>query len=307
MQVKSKSNPINTILITGGTGLVGMRLSELLSEMGYTITHLSRSPKKGRYPSFFWDIESKEIEYEAIKSADAIIHLAGAGVADKRWNEERKKDIYRSRIDSTQLLRNKVGEYNPNLRYFLSASAIGYYGWDTGPEWVDETAPKGAGFLADVVADWEQHVAEFSTLSIPFGMVRIGVVLSERGGALVEIAKPIQLLAGAPLGSGKQFMSWIHLDDLCGIFIHMLENGIQGRVNGVAPQPVTNEAITRAIAKALKKPLFLPNVPKFALKILVGEMADMLIGGNKVSSEKIRNLGYSFRFPDIQEALKDLL
>ena len=287
--------------------MVGSRLSELLTEKGFHVTHLSRNPKGKEYTSFHWDIKNQEIDEEAIKSADAIVHLAGAGVADKRWDDARKKEIYNSRIDSTKLLFEKVKELKPDLKYFLSASAIGYYGWDSGEKVVDETTPKGEGFLADVVDDWEKEVSQFDELNIPNGKIRVGVVLSEKGGGLTEIAKPIRFGFGAPLGSGKQFMSWIHLDDLCGIFIHCIENQIGEIVNGVAPNPATNKSLTKAIAHQLNKPLFLPNVPKFALKILVGEMADMLVGGNNVSSKKIEKLGYSFKYPELEQALADLL
>ena len=300
-------NVNQTILITGGTGLVGQRLSELLTNQGYTVTHLSRSPANRTFRTYGWDLSKNYIDEEAISSADAIIHLAGAGVADKRWNEARKAEIYNSRIDSTKLLYDKVKSINPALKYFLCASAIGYYGWDTGLEVVDESSLKGEGFLSDVVADWEREADRFEEIKIPTGKVRIGVVLSEKGGALVEISKPIKLGAGAPLGSGEQYMSWIHVDDLCGIFIHCVKQKISGIVNGVAPDPVNNKELTKAIAKQLRKPLFLPNVPKFALKILVGEMADMLLGGNNVSSKKIEELGYSFQYPKLDAALNDLI
>lgn len=296
-----------SILITGGTGLVGTRLSELLAAQGHTVTHLSRNPKQGKYKTYRWDIKKKYIDEEAITSADAIIHLAGAGVADQRWSEARKKEIYDSRIDSTKLLRDYVKKYNPELGYFLSASAIGYYGWDTGASLVDETSAQGKDFLAHVVVDWEKEAARFHELNIKAGIVRVGVVLSSDGGALVEIAKPIRLWAGAPLGSGTQYMSWIHLNDLCGVFMHCLENTVEGVVNGVAPNPTTNSVLTKAIANKLKKPLFLPNVPKFALKLMVGEMAAMLLGGNKVSSKKIEQLGYKFSYPDLNTALENLL
>ena len=307
MSGQKEKEEIKTILITGGSGLVGTRLSGMLKAKGYTITHLSRGSGDGVYKSYRWDIAGQEIDVEAIKTADAIIHLAGAGVADKRWNAARKQEIYDSRINSTRLLHQYVKEHNPDLGYFLSASAVGYYGWDTGASVVDETSPKGEGFLADVVADWEAETVRFSELSVANGMVRIGVVLSDDGGALVEIGRPIRLGVGAPLASGTQYMSWIHIDDLCSIFIHCLENKVEGIVNGVSPSPTTNKALTSALAKKLGRPLLLPNVPKFALKLLVGEMADMLVGGNNVSSKKIENLGFSFKYPYLEVALEDLL
>jgi len=298
---------VKTVLITGGSGLVGTQLSGMLEEIGYTVTHLSRKAKEGKYKTYEWDVKKEVIDEEAITTADAIIHLAGAGVADRRWDDSRKKEIYDSRINSTKLLHRYVKEHNPNLSYFLSASAIGFYGWDSGSQLVDETSPKGEGFLADVVADWEEEVTHFGDISVPFGMVRVGIVLSNQGGALLEIGKPIKLGAGAPLGPGSQYMSWIHIDDLCRIFIHCLEEKIDGVVNGVAPNAVSNKELTKAMAKKLRRPLILPNVPKFALRILVGEMADMLVGGNNVSSKKIENLGFTFKYPELGSALEELL
>ncbi len=295
------------ILISGGSGLVGMQLSELLASHGYEVSHLSRNPTNGKYPSFYWDVKKQEIDEEAVKHTDMIIHLAGASVAGKRWSESWKKEIYDSRIDSTRLLYKTVKAYNQGLKHFISASAIGYYGWDTGEELIAEDHQKGEGFLADVVEDWENEVKKFEELKIPVSIVRVGIVLSEEGGALKELMRPTKLGLGAALGSGKQYMSWIHVDDLCRIFSHLVESNESGVFNGVAPQPVTNRALSKSIAKSLSRPFFLPNVPGFALKLLVGEMAVILLGGNKVSSKKIENSGFNFRFTSLDSALKDLL
>ena len=301
------NDSIKTVLITGGSGLVGTELSKLLTSSGYKVTHLSRNPTQKHYQTFYWDVKKGEIEDEAITSADAIIHLAGAGVSDKRWSDAWKKEIYDSRIDSTRLLRDKVKELNPSLTHFISASAIGLYGWDTGNQLVDESTAKGEGFLADVVEDWEKEVDEFEKLKIQTSKVRIGIVLSENGGALVEMAKPIRFGFGAPLGSGRQYMSWIHIKDLCGIFSHLLQNAIGGVFNGVAPNPKTNKEFTKSVASQLGRPLWLPNVPKFALRLIVGEMSDILVGGNRVSSKKIEDTGFNFQFTALDDALQDLL
>ncbi|WP_436514812.1 TIGR01777 family oxidoreductase [Ekhidna sp. To15] len=307
MSSTNLNHTIKTVLITGGTGLVGRELSQRLTSNGYKVTHLSRNPTQKHYQTFYWDIKKGEIDDEAIRSADAIIHLAGAGVSDKRWTEDWKKEIYNSRIDSTRLLKNKVAELNPGLKHFISASAIGYYGWDSGEKLVDESSPKGTGFLADVVEDWENEVDKFSELKIKVSKVRIGIVLSEKGGALVELMKPIKYGVGAPLASGDQYMSWIHIQDLCGIFSHTLENSNEGTFNGVAPNPHTNKEFTKQVASVLKKPLWLPNVPKFALRLIVGEMADILVGGNRVASKKVEDTGFNFQFATLDEALQDLL
>ncbi|MEQ6168087.1 TIGR01777 family oxidoreductase [Ekhidna sp. MALMAid0563] len=301
------NDPVKTVLITGGSGLVGTELSQLLTSAGYKVTHLSRNPTQKHYQTFYWDVKKGEINDEAIISADAIIHLAGAGVSDKRWSDAWKKEIYDSRINSTKLLREKVEKLNPGLKHFISASAIGYYGWDTGDKLVDESTEKGEGFLADVVADWEKEVDRFNSLNIKTSKVRIGIVLSEKGGALVEMAKPIRFGVGAPLGSGNQYMSWIHINDLCGIFAHVLQNAEAGTFNGVAPNPETNKLFTKSVASQLGKPLWLPNVPKFALRLIVGEMSDILVGGNRVSSKKIEEAGFNFQFAALDDALEDLL
>ena len=295
------------VLISGGSGLVGMKLSKLLADKGHHVAHLSRNPTKGVYPSFYWDVKKMEIDEQAVKEADVIIHLAGASVAGKRWSQEWKKEIYDSRIDSTQLLYESVKKYNPQLTKFISASAIGFYGWDTGDQVVTELQEKGEGFLADVVEDWEKEVKKFKDLGIKTSLLRIGIVLSTEGGALVEMKRPIDWGLGAPLGSGKQLMSWIHIDDLCQQFIHLMESQAEGIYNGVAPQPVTNKQFTKQLAKALSKPCFLPNVPPFMLSLIVGEMAVILLGGNRVSSKKIEDTGFNFRFPSLDSALKDLL
>lgn len=295
------------VLITGGTGLVGQRLSELLVKNHFQVSHLSRNPTKGIYKSFHWNVEKGEIDKEAIKNSDIIIHLAGASVAGKRWTKKWKKEIYDSRISATRLLVEAVRNHNSRLQHFISASAIGYYGWDTGQNLVDENSEKGIGFLADVVADWEKEVSSLDEFGVRNSIARVGIVLSNKGAALVEMMKPIKLGIGAPLGSGKQFMSWIHIDDLCQLFIHMINSGEAGVFNAVAPNPVTNKEFTMQLAKEVNKPLILPNVPSLALRLLVGEMQVMLTGGNKVSSKKIEQTGFDFQYPSLHSALKNLV
>ena len=294
-------------MITGGTGLVGQRLSELLVKNHFQVSHLSRNPTKGIYKSFHWNVEKGEIDKEAIKNSDIIIHLAGASVAGKRWTKKWKKEIYDSRISATRLLVEAVRNHNSRLQHFISASAIGYYGWDTGQNLVDENSEKGIGFLADVVADWEKEVSSLDEFGVRNSIARVGIVLSNKGAALVEMMKPIKLGIGAPLGSGKQFMSWIHIDDLCQLFIHMINSGEAGVFNAVAPNPVTNKEFTMQLAKEVNKPLILPNVPSLALRLLVGEMQVMLTGGNKVSSKKIEQTGFDFQYPSLHSALKNLV
>lgn len=295
------------VLITGGSGLVGMHLSDLLASKGYTIYHLSRNPSSdSQYKTFKWDIDEEYIEDAAVM-VDYVIHLAGASVADKRWSDEQKEKIYSSRIDSTLVLYRKISRKNPALKGFISASAIGYYGADTGSRLQTEVSEKGNDFLANVVADWEEAADNFHELKIPVAKLRIGIVFSDEGGALPQIVTPIKFYAGAPLGSGQQYMSWIHIEDLCRIFEHVLEKNLDGVYNAVAPKPETNKAVTTIAARTLQKPLFLPNVPEFVLKLAFGEMATIILGGSKVSCDKIKSTGYSFKFDEIEPALRDLL
>jgi len=296
-----------TILITGGTGLVGKKLSDLLSGSGYNIIHLSRGKKKGKYPTYRWDLKNKEIDLEALEIADYIIHLAGAGVADKKWSNSWKQEIISSRIDSTFLLNDAINNNGMEIKHFISASAIGYYGIDSGDELVDESSAIGKGFLAGVVRDWECEVRRFEKLNIKTSIVRIGIVLDKEGGALEKMIQPVKLGVGAPLASGNQYMSWTHVDDLCKIFEFIIKEGHTGIYNGVAPNPVMNKDFTKTLGKILKKPVFLPNVPSFALKMMFGEMASILIGGNNVSSKKIEDLGFNFQYPILEEALENLL
>lgn len=295
------------VLITGGTGLVGGRLSDLLSQKGYEVSHLSRNPKGNeKYTTFRWEVTNKHIDEEALQ-VDHIIHLAGAGVADSRWSKERKQEIYNSRIDSTNLLFEKIKSKNIPLTSFICASAIGYYGLDTGDQLLDEEKSPGHDFLAEVVKDWEKAANQFESLDVEVSKVRIGVVLAEKGGALPKIMAPIQKYVGAPLGSGQQYMSWIHIEDLCQIFSWILDGEEKGTFNAVAPNPLTNAAITRAIAKELKKPLILPPVPSFVLKLMLGEMSGIVLGGNNVSSKKLVDLGFKFQFVKATDAISDLV
>ena len=295
------------ILITGGTGLVGNHLSKILSNSGHEVRHLSRTPDPDpEFPTFEWNLKENFLDPKAIDGINHIIHLAGAGVADKRWTDDRKQIIIDSRVDSIKLLYSEVKKANIQLESFISASAIGYYGMDTGESHLDEDSSPGQDFLTEVVKKWEAEADTFADLT-KVAKVRIGVVLSDEGGAMVEIAKPIKLFAGAPLGSGKQYMSWIHLEDLCQVFAHVLENNLEGTYNATAPNPVTNEALTKTLAKALNKPLFLPNVPGFMMKLILGEMAQMILGGNYVLSDKIQSTGFKFKFTEVEAAVKDLV
>ena len=298
-----------SVLITGGTGLVGARLTELLKENGYQVRYLSRSSgSKNGVQAYAWDVDKQTIDKSAFDEITHIIHLAGAGVADEKWTAKRKKEILESRTKSTQLIYETLKSINHHVETFISASAIGYYGWDTGGVWVKEGSRFGDDFLATVTKAWEEKVDLFEELKIRTAKLRIGIVFSGKGAALKELARPVKFGLGAALGKGDQYMSWIHVDDLCNMFIHAIENKeVHGVYNAVGPNPETNKHITKEIGKVLKRPIWLPNVPGFVLKLMLGQRAAMILGGSRVSSEKIESTGFKFRFPNLIDALKDLL
>lgn len=294
---------MQNILITGGSGLVGKQITTLLEKKGHQVAWLSRSAQSGR-KSFIWDIEKQEIDPKAIEWADAIIHLAGAGVAEKRWTPDRKKLILESRTLSTQLLFTALEKAENRPNTFISASAVGYYGFNTGTALVDESSPVGIDFLAEVVKAWENEVKKMESLDIRTVLLRIGIVLDAEGGALGEMLKPP---VAAPLGSGDQWMSWIHIEDLARMFVFALEKTtLQGIYNAVGPNPATNQQLTQEAAYAKGKTYIGIGVPGFALKLILGEMAAMVLGGNRVSCQKIQKAGFQFEFYELSAALKDI-
>ena len=296
------------ILISGGTGLIGNALSQLLLGDKYKVHHLSRSKSDGPIPTHQWNIAQQSIDTEAMDSTEAIVHLAGAGVADQRWTAARKEAILKSRTESTRLLHDQIKEMDHKPSVFVAASAVGYYGFDTGDQLVDEETKPGNDFLAEVVKAWEAETDKIADLGVRVVKLRIGIVLAAEGGALPKIAQPIKLFVGAPLGSGKQYMSWIHVTDVARMFKMAIENDqMQGVFNCVGPDPVTNAMLTKAVAGVLNKPLFLPNVPGFVIKMMFGEMGNIVLGGNRVSNEKIVEAGFSYEYATLEHALQNLL
>lgn len=295
------------ILITGASGLIGTRLTTLLLDKGYEVAHLSRSGKNSKVPVFIWDVDKQTMDHDALRGVDTIIHLAGAGVVEKRWTAKRKKEILESRTHSTQLLYEVLKTQKHQVKNFISASAIGYYGFEDDREFTEED-PAGKDFLADVTAQWEREADKIGALGIRLVKVRIGIVLSPHDGALKPMVNTVRWWIGAPLGSGDQYISWIHIDDVCGMILYAAEHAnVQGPVNAVATQPVTNRDLTKAIAKTLQKPLVLPPVPGFVIAVMLGEMGKIVLNGNRVSSRKIQQLGYRLKFDDIEKALDNLL
>jgi len=288
------------ILITGGSGLVGKQLTALLEQKGYEVAWLSRKPQQQTH--FLWDVARQKIDPKALEWADAVVHLAGEGVAEMRWTAARKQAILRSRTESTALLHRAIQQAMHKPSTFISASAVGYYGFDTGAALVDEGSSSGTDFLAEVVLAWEKEVKKIEALLLRCVILRIGIVLDGQGGALAEILKPP---VAAPLGSGAQWMSWIHVEDLVRLFVFALEKTtLQGIYNAVGPHPVTNQQLTKEAAAAKGKTYLGLGVPRFMLKLVLGEMASMVLGGNRVSSQKIQKAGFEFEFPALKGALK---
>lgn len=293
------------ILITGGSGLIGTRLSEMLIDQGYEVAHLSRNTRPySHYKTFKWNLERHFIDENVLSYADYIINLAGASVAEGKWTKERKREILESRVKSTQLLRECLDKTDHHVKAFLSASAIGIYG-DSGNHLVTEESSYGDDFLAQVCKQWEAAAWEVHELGIRTVIFRMGMVLSTKGGALPQIAKPVKLMAGAPLGSGQQYMSWIHIDDLCRLYIQAIEEPqFQGVYNAVSPNPVTNEEFTRALAHVMHRPLTGLKVPAAGLKLVLGEMSEVMLESQRVSANKLMQTGFTFEYQTILQALE---
>lgn len=291
------------ILISGGTGLIGKPLTRKLIEKGHEVRILSRNKAIIEGCQVFkWDYQNDFIEAGAFENVEILVHLAGEGIADKPWTAERKKSIISSRVDSLNFLKKHV---KPSLKTIIGGSAIGYYGADTGEEIQYENSIAGNDFLAECTVKWEAAEDDFAvTHNLRKVKIRTGVVLDKNGGALLKMAQPIKLYAGSPLGSGKQWMSWIHMSDLVDIFIESIENkAISGIINAVAPNPERNVDFTKKLAKALKRPLFLPNVPAFILKTLLGELAVVVTGSSRVG---IKNPIITYKYPKLEDALVEI-
>lgn len=294
-----------TILITGGSGLVGTHLTTLLLSKGYEVRHISRSGSKGNIvPSFSWNLDDNAWQPEAIKGVDYIIHLAGANVAEGRWTKKRKQQILESRIRGSKLVTEMVEASNGAIKGVISASAVGFYGIRNPDNLVTESDHPGDDFLAKVCMQWEKSIEQSNT---NLAILRTGVVLSKDGGAIPKMLTPIKLGIGSPLGAGYQPMPWIHINDLCNIYLFAIEKGLKGVFNAVAPEIVTNKELTHVMAKAVSRKILFPNVPAFVLRVMLGEMSSMLLIGVRVSANKITEAGFEFEYPTITKALKHIL
>jgi len=293
------------ILISGGTGLIGKRLSLLLKSKGYEVRLLSRNKNSvSDYQTFLWNIEESYIDEQAFKDVDYIIHLAGAGIADKKWTKKRKQTIINSRVLSTELLLQTVNRLKIPIKAFISSSAIGYYGSITSDTIFEESHQPASDFLGEVCKKWEDSVFKCKDKNIRTLAIRTGIVLSKNGGALSKMKTQII----SPLGNGRQYMPWIHIDDLCEMYIKAIEDeSMEGVFNGVSPEHQTNKSFSKILAKSLKRPFLPIGVPSFILKLVFGEMATILLNGSRISSNKIKNIGFQFKFKTLQEALKNTL
>lgn len=295
------------ILITGATGLIGQKLTGLLLEKGYRVSHIGRSqPKKSKVKTYLWDIRKQWADENCLNDADIIIHLAGAPIAQKRWTQKRKNEIIESRTQSIALL-YKIMRQKPNrVKTVISASATGYYS-DRGEELLDENSSPATDFLGRCCVAWENAVDEGKSLGCRVVKYRTGVVLDKDGGALKPMALPVKLGIGSPLGSGKQWVPWIHHQDVLNLYLFAVENeALEGVYNMTAPHPVTNRHLMHSLAKTLHKPWWAPNVPAFILKILMGEMAKVVLASTKTSAEKIYLSGYEFTYVTVEDALENI-
>ena len=305
---------MQTVLITGGTGMIGKALTTLFLERGYKVIVLSRQDKRAHRLNLSfakWDVEKGEIDVEALQQANIIVHLAGEGVADKRWKVKRKQAIVDSRVHSGNLLVKALTENKHQVSTFIAASAIGWYGPDTAASLENgfvETDPADDSYLGNTCKLWEESTAAIGGMGIRVVRLRIGIVLNKRGGALAEFLKPAKFALATILGTGKQVVSWIHHQDLCKMMLYAIETlAVKGVYNAVAPNPVTNKKLVLTIAKN-KYPIYFPSfVPAFLLKIILGEMSIEVLKSANVSAQKIQAAGFVFDYPTIEEAIPNLM
>jgi len=300
---------MRTIGITGGTGLVGRAITRLLISKGYRVIIFTRSlrPESDGVSYAYWDAEKGEISQNALQQLDGLIHLAGEGVADKRWTTQRKRQLMESRTIGTSFITSQLLQHAPNCKAFISAAAIGYYGADKGGHIFTETDAPANDFLATICQAWEA-ASEGVEGKIRTVLLRIGIVLATEGGAFKEFAKPVKFGIAPLLGGGRQIVSWIHIDDLAAIFVYALENEmLHGTYNAVAPAPVPQSLLMHTI-RHYHKGFSIPiPVPAFVLKIMLGEMSIEVLKSATVSSHKIESTGFTFQYPMIGKAVGALM
>lgn len=298
------------ILITGATGLIGTELVDLLLQNNHTVHYLTTSPQKikntSNYYGFYWNPEEGRIDENCIEGVDTIVHLAGATIS-KRWTKSYKQELIESRVLSANLLFNLVKKTQNQVRHFISASGTAIYP-DSYEKVYDEFSTEiDDSFLGNVVVRWEESADQFQLLNIKVTKLRTGVVFSEKGGALIEMIKPIKMYVGSGFGSGKQIQSWIHLTDIANLYFWVIQTKTEGIINAVAPHSITNQELTKAIAKRLKRPVILPNIPRFVMKLILGEMHILLFSNKKILPKQATLLGFHFQFPTVNSALDNII
>lgn len=295
------------ILITGANGLIGQHLTKLLLQEGYAVAHLVRTiNSKSTVEQFTWDPTTKKLDESVFKNVDHVIHLAGENLSAGRWTQKRKTALHASRIESAQLLFKQ--SQNSSIQSFITASGISIYGTETVDKIFTEEDKPALDFLAQLTVDWEKAADQFAARNVRVVKLRTAVVLASNGGALQQIAGPIRKGLGAVLGSGKQYFPWIHIDDLCHIYLNSIRNtNMHGAYHAVAPEHCTNQQLTREIAAILGKKIWLPSAPAFVLKAAFGEMANLILKGSRMSSEKIQQSGFVFQYPHLKDALENCL
>jgi len=296
------------ILITGASGLIGSKLTRNLQAKGHQVSVLSRNPNKIKnVKAYYWNVDKNEIDKNCLFGIDTVIHLAGENIGESKWTEKRKKEIIDSRTNSIKLLYEAIEKTNTPISTIISASAIGYYG-NRGDEILDENSSAGVGFLSDCCIKWETAVDTGHKFCKRIIKIRISLLLAENGGALPQLKKPIHYYLSSPMGTGKQWVSWIHMDDLQSLFIAALENeAYNGIYNASSPNPVTNYELTKSLAKVMNRPLLPINIPSFLLKVSMGEMSELILDSTRVSSQKIKDLGFKFKYVDLRKALFNLI
>ncbi|QDO93930.1 TIGR01777 family protein [Formosa sediminum] len=299
------------VLITGATGLLGTKIVELCLQKDVSVKYLTTRKEKivtkKNYQGYYWNPKTKEIDTACFEDVNVIIHLAGSTVS-KRWTASNKKNIIDSRVLSARLLHHGLKSLpTHNVAQIISASGISIYPDSLTKYYNEKDTQVDPSFLGDVVKAWEAEVDTFFGLNVKVAKVRIGLVLSTEGGVLPEFKKPIDLGLGAVFGSGEQWQSWIHIDDVARVFVFLLKYCGEGIYNAVAPNPVTQTELMKSIAKTLDKPMFLPGIPKFAVKLVLGEMHELMYASQRVSSKKLEAQGFEFNYPNLQPALSALL
>ncbi|HEY9184882.1 MAG TPA: TIGR01777 family oxidoreductase [Salegentibacter sp.] len=298
------------VLITGATGLIGTRVTQICHEKGIKVNYLTTTKDKiesqSDYKGFYWNPEKGEMDPEAFKGVSAIINLVGENIA-KRWTQEQKDKILSSRVDTAALLHKSLQNNNHHITHFISASAIGIYPSSLEKLYTEDNEAVDDSFVGKVVVQWEEAADNFRDLGMEVTKVRIGLVLAREGGLLEKLKEPVNFNVGSPLGSGKQWQSWIHINDVAGIFVHTLENKLEGTYNAVAPNPVTNKELVNQVASKMGKSVWLPNVPAIAIKAVLGEMSRLVLSSQLVSSNKIEQAGYRFEYTNVAKALEDLM